>query len=65
MRVFQVLRGELIFNSGRVVGSAALYRSGSVLCGNAGVSYLSGLCVLGVYTFVLFLLNGLLIRKHA
>ncbi len=37
----------------------------AVLCGNAGVSYLSGLCVLGFYTLVLFLLNGLLIRKHA
>lgn len=37
----------------------------AVLCGNVGVSCLSGLCVLGVYTLVLFLLNGLLIRKHA
>lgn len=37
----------------------------AVLCGNAGVSYLSGLCVLDFYTLVLFLLNGLLIRKHA
>lgn len=37
----------------------------AVLCGNVGVFCLSGLCVLGVYTLVLFLLNGLLIRKHA